>query len=155
MGWMLRFGRNGPPRTVYPPGWGSVAWPKAFNLKRQLDAGIPPLYCPRMWSSDISDMGASGIRRGPLGPPWDPLGPLGTLGPQILLWVPHKFENLPKIDIWAFWASRMSQKTVWIPGLRPHGEIRAGIIRRIPVPVSQVVGRRPIWWQKGRPVPKH
>ena len=37
-------------------------------------------------------------------------------------------------------------------GFRPRdrqGQIRAGILRRIPVPVSQMVGWRPIWWQKG------
>ena len=31
----------------------------------------------------------------------------------------------------------------------PHGEIRAGILCRIPVLKSQMVGWRPIWWQKG------
>ena len=31
----------------------------------------------------------------------------------------------------------------------PHGEIRAGILRRIPAPVPQMVGWRLIWWQKG------
>ena len=31
----------------------------------------------------------------------------------------------------------------------PHGEIRAGILSRIPVLRSQMVGWRPIWWQKG------
>merc|ERR1711965_349388 len=31
----------------------------------------------------------------------------------------------------------------------PHGEIRAGILCRIQVLKSQMVGWRPIWWRKG------
>ena len=64
-------------------------------------------------------------------------------------WVQHKFENLPEIYILAFLGSKINEQKVGIRAPGPHGEIRAGTLRRIPVSMSQMVGWRPIWWQKG------
>ena len=43
----------------------------------------------------------------------------------------------------------MAKKKLGFGPRDPHGEIRAGILCRIPVLKSQMVGWRPIWWQKG------
>ena len=89
----------------------------------------------------------------PLGSPWGPLGTHGPRGPHgapnPMLWVQHKFENLPKIYILAFSGSEMGRNKLGFRARDPHDEIRAGILRRIPVSMSQMVGWRPISWQKG------
>ena len=108
--------------------------------------------------------GASGIRRGPLGPPWapwggpwDPWGPLGPLGPpwapgapNPLLWVADKFKTLPENRLLGILESKtVHQKVgIWAPGppRRDPGrnsEPDPGFLK------SQMVPRRPIWWRKG------
>ena len=39
MGWMLRFGRNGPPRAVYPPGWGVMYFGFGVSFDSRLVRG--------------------------------------------------------------------------------------------------------------------
>ena len=55
---------------------------------------------------------------GPVGSDGGPLGPLGLRGPHgnpnPMLWVQYKFENLPKICIWAFLGSKMGEQKVGI-----------------------------------------
>ena len=53
-----------------------------------------------------------GAPRGPLGPPRGPRGPKSNARGA------NKFENLPNIDILAFWGPRMSEKN-WIRALGP------------------------------------
>ena len=71
------------------------------------------------------------------------------MAPNPMLWVQHNFEHLAKIDIWAFLGPKWVNKKLGFGPRDPHGEIRAGILCRIPVLKSQMVGWRPIWWQKG------
>ena len=110
--------------------------------------------------------------RGPLGPlgglwtgaPWAPWasgapwaahgqapkGPLGPLGPQIHCYG-SQINSKPcqKIDFWALLGPKWAEKKFGFRPQDPHGEIGAGILCRIPVSKSQMVGWRPIWWQKG------
>merc|ERR1712138_6324 len=53
------------------------------------------------------------------------------------------------MDFLAFWNPKRGEKKLAFRPRDPHGEIRAGILCRIPVLKSQMVGWRPIWWQKG------
>ena len=62
---------------------------------------------------------------------------------------PHKFENLREMLLFVILGSNMSEKKFGFRPQDPHSEIRAGILRRFPVCMSQMVGRRHIWWQKG------
>ena len=73
-------------------------------------------------------MGASRIRRGPLGhlgAPWGPLGPLGPpwgplgpVGPKSIAMGANKFENLPENRLLGSLGSKMGEKKVgiWAPG---------------------------------------
>ena len=63
--------------------------------------------------------------------------------------VEHNFEDLPQIVTLAFWGPKRCLKKLGVRPRDPHGQIRAGILCRIPVLKSQMVGWRPIWWQKG------
>ena len=87
---------------------------------------------------------------GAQGPPWGPRGPLGPLGPQIHCYG-SRINSKPsqKIDFWAFWSPKRCIKKLGFGPRDPHGEIRAGILCRIPVLKSQMVGWRPVWWRKG------
>ena len=85
-----------------------------------------------------------------MGAPWGgPGAPWAPGAPNPMLWVPHKFENLPEICILAFLESKMDEKKLGFRPRDPHGEIWAGILRRILVSRSKIVGWRPIWWQNG------
>ena len=68
-------------------------------------------------------MGPHGGPMGPHGAPWGPLGPLGPLGAQIWPNPPRLgvsiFKKIPKIDIWAFFGSKMVKKKVEIEGVGP------------------------------------
>ena len=106
---------------------------------------------------------------GPLGAPLDgrPVGPLGSWAPWAasepgapwaprapgapdpLLWVADKFKTLPENLLLGICGSKIGEQKLGFRPRDPHGEIRAGILRRIPVLKSQMVGWRPIWWQKG------
>jgi len=48
-----------------------------------------------------------------------------------------------------FLGSKMGEQKLGFSPWDPHGVIRAGILCRIPVSRSKMVGWRPIWWQKG------
>ena len=69
-------------------------------------------------------------------------------------WRPHlcygcSINSKPaQIYFLAFGVSKMGEQKL---GFRPrdhHGEIQAGILRGIPVSMSQMVRWRPIWWQR-------
>ena len=66
-----------------------------------------------------------------------------------MLWVADKFETLPENRLVGILGSKLGEKKLGFRTRGPHGEIRAGILSRIPVLKSQMVGWRPIWWQKG------
>ena len=98
-------------------------------------------------------LGPLGGPKGPLGAPKGPLGaPVGPLGPP---WAPGKSLGKPtghvnsktcqKINFWAFLGPTWVKKKCGFRPRDPHGEIRAGILCRIPVLKSQMMGWRPIW----------
>ena len=92
----------------------------------------------------------NGGLKGPKGPHGAPWGPLGPLGPQIHCygsWINSKPSQ--KINFLAFWSPKQGIKKLGFRPRDPHGEIRTGILSRIPVLKSQMVGWRPIWWRKG------
>ena len=91
-------------------------------------------------------MGLPGAPRRPLGPPWAPWAP-GA--PNPLLWVPINSKTCQKIYFGALLGCHKGETNLGFRPWDPHGEIRAGILCRIPVLKSQMVGWRPIWWQKG------
>ena len=88
--------------------------------------------------------------------PWAP-GPLGrpltgatwAPGPQSIAMGRDKFKTLPENRLLGILGSKIGEKKLGFGPQDPHGEIRAGIMCRIPVLKSQMVGWRPIWWQKG------
>ena len=55
------------------------------------------------------------------------------------------FETLPENAIFVIFGVKNGQKKVRLRGWDLSGENRAGILRRILVPKSQMVPRRPIW----------
>merc|ERR1711903_54260 len=88
--------------------------------------------------------GVEGAPWGPLGPPWGPLGPwapwaalagrpVGPWAPNPLLWVADKFKTLPENRLFGILESKTGHQKVGIQAPGPHGEIRAGILCRIPV----------------------
>ena len=66
-----------------------------------------------------------------------------------MLRVADKFKPLPENRLLGICRSKMGQKKLGFRPRDPHGEIRAGILSRIPVLKSRMVGWRPVWWQKG------
>ena len=74
------------------------------------------------------------------GAPWAPSSPVV---------VRRNFEKLTKIDIFPIWGSKMGQKKMRLRGRDPPSQNRAAILRLGVVSMSQMVARRPIWWQKG------
>ena len=75
------------------------------------------------------------------------MGPFGLLGAPWALWAPNparwveqKFEKLTKINILALLGSNMSQRKLGFRAGDHHGELCAGILRKAPVPMSQMVG---------------
>ena len=81
--------------------------------------------------------------RGPLGPPWAPGAP------NPLLWVADKFKTLPEnIFLGIFW-SKIGEQKVGIQALGPPRRHPGRNSEPIPGLKSQMVGWRPIWWQKG------
>ena len=105
--------------------------------------------------------GPQGTPQGPVGPPRGTVGPLGPLGglwtgapwapgPQIHCYGSQKkSKSSQKIIFLAFLGPNWVKKKLGFGPRDPHGEIRAGILCRIPVLKSQMVPRRPIWWRKG------
>ena len=90
---------------------------------------------------------------GPLGPPWGPWAPLGPhgapWGPKFARSCAAQFRKVhKKLHFPILWIQNGSKK-VEIEGVGPPSEIRAAIMRILAVSRSQMVARRPIWWQKG------
>ena len=86
--------------------------------------------------------GAPGAQRGPCAPQ------KGPFGPKSIAMGADNFKSLPENLLFVILGSKITKKIgIQAPG--PHGEIRAGILFRIPGLKSQMVGWRPIWWQKG------
>ena len=90
--------------------------------------------------------GPLGAPGSPLGPPWVPLGPWGPKSDEMGA---NNFKTLPENKFLYIFGPKIKEKKLGFRPRDPHGEIRAGILRRIPVSRSQMVGWRPIWWQKG------
>ena len=83
---------------------------------------------------------------GPLGAPVGPLGPHGPLGPQIHCYGSRIIRNPSrKYTFGDLLVSKSAETKLRFGPRDPRGEIRAGILSRIPVLKSQMVPRRPIW----------
>ena len=83
---------------------------------------------------------------------WMGGAPLGGRGPwekPLKAYRLRKFETCQKINCWAFLGPKWVNKKFGFRPRDPHGEIRSGILRPGPVSKCQMVGWRPIWWQKG------
>ena len=93
--------------------------------------------------------GGGGGVWGPLGPPWAPWGPLGPLGPlgaQIRPgWVVSIFKKITKIEILAFFGSKIVKKKLRLRGRDPPSDLRAEIWRNSALVASKTVGWRPNW----------
>ena len=79
------------------------------------------------------------------------MGPLGApKGLHIRCYGCHiNSKTCQKFEFWHLRMCEMIKNKLGFRPRDPHGEIRAGILRRIPVSMSQMVPWRPIWWQKG------
>ena len=108
--------------------------------------GLRPCRRP-LGNREIPPKGGNGPPWGPSGPPWALWAPLE---PRIRCdGCSINSKNLPQIHMFSFVGPKWVNKKLGFRPWDPHGEIRAGILRRIPVSRSQMVGWRPIWWQKG------
>ena len=95
---------------------------------------------------------------GPHGAPWGPMGshgaPMGAhgrpMGPKSARSCTAQFRK--KSQKFAFsdlGGPKWVKKKLRLRGWDPPDEIRAQILRILAVSMSQMVARRPIWWQKG------
>ena len=73
---------------------------------------------------------------------------MGPRGPKSIAMGANNFKNLTKNRLLGIFGSKIGEKKLRFRPRDPRNEIRAGILCRIPVLKSQMVGWRPIWWQK-------
>ena len=76
--------------------------------------------------------------------------PHGPHGPQVrlLLWGAIS-KSLQKLAFSHFWGPKWVKTKIEIEGVGPPSQNRAAILHLGAVSMSQMVARRPIWWQKG------
>ena len=79
-----------------------------------LQERMPSRAIPHQTSQSHSDRCSQSLR---VPPSRSPGGPLWA--PNPMLWVPHKFENLPKFNILAFLGSKIGLKKVVMQALGP------------------------------------
>ena len=72
---------------------------------------------------------------------------MGAPSPPVV--VRRNFEKFTKIGISPFLEIQNGSKKLRLRGWDPPSENRAVFLRRLAVTKSQMVPRRPIWWQKG------